>query len=127
MKNNLLKAALACVVFGAAAICPAQTAETMTFKGTVKVGKSVSYILYVGEETGDYAAFCFAKNSAIGRRILAACKNGEVCQFTAKVNQETECKVDRATQKVLSGSGKIVSIASVKPVSSKPGVKTRKG
>lgn len=125
------------IVFGAAAICPAQSGSTDdslvtdgTFKGTLHVGKTTApYIVYVGEESGDFAAFCFTKNSAVGRAILAACKDGGTCQFTGKVDQGAKCKVDRATQKVLSGSGKILSVTSVKSLSSRkkrnPGRKTR--
>jgi hypothetical protein len=137
MRKNLSIAAFSiafCILLGAAAICPAQSSNADdslvtdgTFKGTLHVGKTATpYLVYVGEESGDFAAFCFTKNSAVGRTILAACKDGATCQFTGKVDQGAKCKVDRATQKVLSGSGKILSVTSVKSLSSRKKRSTRK-
>lgn len=76
-----------------------------------------SVILYVGKETGDYAAFCFTNNSQVGRAILAACKDGEQCQFTGEI-ADGECKVP-GLEADLSASGKIVSIKSVKSLAAK--------
>lgn len=87
-----------------------------TFKGTIHVGKSTSYILNVGEETGDFAAFCFAKRSAVGRSIMANCKNGQVCRIVGKVDQGAACKVDSKTRSVLSGTGRMLSVRSARPV-----------
>lgn len=87
--------------------------ETVTYEGKLEIGKTDSTILYVGEETGDYAAFCFTNNSKVGRAILAACKNGEQCEFTGQVNFESPCKVKKL-EASLSASGKITSIKSVK-------------
>ena len=92
-----------------------------TFKGTLHAGKADSYMVYVGEESGDFAAFCFANDSEAGRAILAACKDGETCEFTGKVDQGIECKVDKETQEVLSASGRILSVKSAKSLSSASG------
>lgn len=92
--------------------------DTGTFKGTLHTGKSESYLVYVGEETGDFAAFCFANTSAAGRAILAHCKTGDTCQFSGTVDQSKACKVDAVTQKVLSGSGRVLTAASVRSLSS---------
>ena len=92
--------------------------ETVTFKGGLEVGKTDSVILYVGEETGDYAAFCFPNKSEAGRAILAACKNGEQCEFTGKVNFESACEV-KSLEADLSASGKIMSVEAVKSVAAK--------
>jgi hypothetical protein len=82
-------------------------------------------MVYVGEESGDFAAFCFANDSAAGRAISAACQDGDTCEFTGTVDQGIECKVDRETRKVLSASGRILSVKSAKSLSStstgKPG------
>jgi hypothetical protein len=37
--------------------------------GELQVGKAESVILYLGEESGDYAAYCFANDSEAGRAI----------------------------------------------------------
>ena len=95
-----------------------------TFKGTLRAGKADSYMVYVGEESGDFAAFCFANASEAGRAILAACRDGDTCEFNGKVDQGVECKVDKETQKVLSAGGRILSVTSAKPLPSAGGGKT---
>ena len=112
------------IVLGAAALCPAQSKKADeslitegSFKGTLHAGKTDSYMVYVGEESGDFAAFCFANESEDGRAMLAACKDGGTCEFTGKVDQGIECKVDKETMKVLSASGRILSVKSVKSLS----------
>lgn len=81
--------------------------------------------MYLGEESGDYAAFCFANNSEVGRAILAACKNGEQCEFVGKVDFESACKV-KNLEANLSASGKITKIESVKSPARKTGRTTVK-
>jgi len=93
--------------------------ETVTYKGALQTGKTESVILYVGEETGDYAAFCFTNKSAVGRAVLAACKNGGQCEFTGEIG-DGECQVP-GLEANLSYSAKITKIVSVK----KPPVKKR--
>ena len=95
-------------------------AETMTYKGQLTVGKTDSTILYVGEETGDYAAFCFKTASAVGRKILAVCKNGEQCEFTGQINFESGCRV-KNLEADLSASGRIISVSKVKSFAKKGG------
>jgi hypothetical protein len=90
-----------------------------TFKGTLHTGTTGSYLLYVGAESGDFAAFCFPNASAAGKAILAKCGDGSTCEFKGKVDQGAECKVDRETQKVLSGSGKVLSVTSTRLISGK--------
>lgn len=87
--------------------------ETVSFKGALAVGKTDSTILYLGAESGDYAAFCFLNNSEAGRAILAACKNGEQCEFVGKVDFAGPCAV-KGLEAGLSASGKITKIESVK-------------
>jgi len=64
--------------------------------------------------------FCFANNSAVGRAVLAACKNGEQCEFVGKVNFESPCKV-KNLEADLSASGRITKIESVKSLTRKTG------
>ncbi|MBC7912348.1 MAG: hypothetical protein H7Y30_17710 [Pyrinomonadaceae bacterium] len=91
--------------------------ESETYAGELQVGKTQSVILYFGAESGDYAAFCFKNNSAVGRAILAACKDKQQCQFTGEVTGG-ECKVP-GLEADLSASSKIVSIKSVKSLAAK--------
>ncbi len=86
------------------------TAEAVT--GTLQVGERESVILYFGEESGDYAAWCFENDSAAGKRILAACENGQECEVTGTIDYEAGCKVP-GLEANLSASGKITSVESV--------------
>lgn len=96
---------------GAVGTSPSGT-ETQTWAGELQVGKTESVILYVGAESGDYAAFCFKNRSKVGRAILAACKNREQCQFRGEV-VDGNCKVP-GLEASLSASSRILSIKSVK-------------
>jgi hypothetical protein len=82
-------------------------------RGELQVGKTESVILYFGAESGDYAAYCFANDSEAGRAILAACKNGEQCEFGGDVNYEGGCKVP-GLEADLSASGQVLKVESVK-------------
>ncbi|HKY05682.1 MAG TPA: hypothetical protein VJQ56_12370, partial [Blastocatellia bacterium] len=88
-----------------------------SYTGRLQVGKTDSVILYVGEDTGDYAAFCFKNDSQAGRAILAVCKDGEPCQFTGEL-ADGACKVP-GLEADLSASSKIVSVKSVKNLAPK--------
>ncbi len=92
--------------------------ETNTFKGQLNVGKTVSSILYVGEESGDYAAFCFMNTSAVGRQILKTCKNGAQCEFTGEIDYEKACQV-AGLEADLSAAGTITKLDSVKSSAAK--------
>ena len=86
-------------------------------QGELQAGKTESVILYVGEETGDYAAYCFTNDSEAGRAILAACKDDEQCEVTGTIDEGT-CKVP-GLEADLSSSGKISKVASVKSLGRK--------
>src|SRR5215213_8417591 len=88
-------------------------ADVETIRGELQVGKSGSVILYFGEESGDYAAYCFANDSEAGRAILAACKDREQCEFSGEVDAEGGCKVP-GLEADLSASGKVLKVVSVK-------------
>ena len=96
---------------------PAGEAEASEIQGELQVGKSESIILYVGMETGDYAAYCFTNDSEAGRAILAACKDREQCAVTGTVD-DYKCKVP-GLEADLSASGKISKVASVKSLGRK--------
>ena len=94
-------------------------ADVETIRGELQVGKSGSVILYFGEESGDYAAYCFANDSEAGRAILAACKDREQCEFSGEVDAEGGCKVP-GLEADLSASGKVLKVVSVKSLGRKP-------
>ena len=85
--------------------------EPITFLGMIEMGKTDSAIFSVSTKTGDVAAYCFPNNSEAGRAILAACKNGEQCEFTGKVDTEGGCQIK--DERELSASGKVISIVKV--------------
>lgn len=88
--------------------------ESQSVTGELRTGKTESLILYVGMETGDYAAYCFKNASEAGRAILAACKDGEQCEVRATLGgTETECKVP-GLEVNLSASFNVIKVASAK-------------
>jgi hypothetical protein len=96
---------------------PAGESEASEIQGELQVGKTESVILYVGSETGDYAAYCFTNDSEAGRAILAACKDREQCEVNGTVG-DYRCKVP-GLEADLSASGKISKVASVKSLGRK--------
>ena len=52
-------------------------AQTVTYQGQLKVGKTDSVIIYLSEETDELWGFCFRNKSTRGRAILAKCRNGQ--------------------------------------------------
>jgi hypothetical protein len=99
------------------AISPAGQSDAATIQGELQVGKAESVILYVGMETGDYAAYCFTNASEAGRAILAACKNKGQCEVTGTI-ADYRCKVP-GLEADLSASGRIVKVQSVKSLGRK--------
>jgi hypothetical protein len=97
---------------------PASQSEASEIEGELQVGKTESVILYVGEETGDYAGYCFTNDSEAGRAILAACKDKERCSVKATVDHEAGCKVP-GLEATLSDSGKITKVESAKSLGRK--------
>lgn len=86
--------------------------------GELQVGKTESVILYVGEESGDYAAYCFANDSDAGKAILAACKDKQQCEVKGTIDGTAKCKVP-GLEADLSDSGRITSVKSAKSVGKK--------
>lgn len=99
--------------------------DSGSVSGTLEIGKTVSAILYFGEESGDYAGYCFTNNSAAGKKILATCKKGEKCEVSGKMDYESSCKVP-GLEADLSNSGKIISVTSVKSLAVKTNTKISK-
>ena len=91
---------------------PSGDSESENVSGELQTGKTESVILYVGEETGDYAAYCFMNDSDAGRAILAACKDKENCEVKATLG-EGGCKVP-GLEADLSASFKIEKVSSAK-------------
>jgi hypothetical protein len=91
--------------------------ETQTVSGELQKGNAESVILYVGMETGDYAAYCFDNNTDDGRKILEACGNKMQCEVTAEIS-EGSCKVP-GLEADLSDSGRIKKVVSVKTLGKK--------
>lgn len=120
IKSILLVALLA--ASGTVISALSQTAggeKVENIRGELQVGKTESVILYVGEESGDYAAYCFANDSEAGRAIMAACKNGEQCEISGSVEYGFTCKVP-GLEADLSASGRVLKVDSVKSVGGKP-------
>ncbi len=92
--------------------------EDNAIQGELQIGKIKSVILYLGEESGDYAAYCFPNDSEVGRAILAACKNGERCEFVGTVADDMNCEVP-GLEANLSASFKITKVTSVKSLGRK--------
>lgn len=120
--RTVLSAAMLAVLgmFVSVHTAPAQTGgeRVENIRGELQAGKTESVILYVGQESGDYAAYCFANDSEAGRAIMAACKNGEQCEFSGSVDYSGGCKVP-GLEADLSASAKILKAESVKAVGGK--------
>lgn len=90
-----------------------EESENENVSGELQVGKTQSLILYVGMETGDYAAYCFMNDSDAGRAILAKCKDGENCEVKATLGEGEGCEVP-GLEATLSASFTIAKVISVK-------------
>ena len=99
------------------AVTPAADTEASKIQGELQVGKTESLILYVGMESGDYAAYCFANESEAGRAILAACKDKGQCEVTGTTGSG-KCEVP-GLEADLSDSGRITKVVSAKPLAGK--------
>ncbi len=87
--------------------------EAGEVEGELQVGKTESVILYFGEESGDYAGYCFANDSDAGKAILAACKDRQQCKVTGTIDGSAPCKVP-GLEADLSASGRINAVKSAK-------------
>jgi hypothetical protein len=86
-----------------------------TWTGQIKVAQPVSMFNYVGAESGDWAPMRFLNDSEAGKKILAACSNDDMCEFTGVVEWLDEVPPENA-----SAIGQIVRVDSVKRVPATP-------
>jgi hypothetical protein len=93
---------------------PASDSDNEPVSGELQVGKTESVILYAGEETGDYAAYCFTNASEVGRAILAKCKNKDQCEVTATLGDGGgSCKIS-GLEATLSAEFRILKVNTIK-------------
>ncbi len=97
---------------------PAGHTEEGKLQGELQVGRTQSVILYLGQESGDYAGYCFGNDSDAGRTILAACKDRSQCAIVATIDYESRCIVPEF-QGDLSATGAILRVASAKDMGPK--------
>jgi len=83
--------------------------DSGTWAGQVKVAQPISMFNYVGAESGDFAPMRFRNDSEAGRKILAACSNDDLCEFTGVVEW-----LDEPPPPDASAIGQIVRVDSVK-------------
>ena len=108
--NSIVKIVVFLFLIAPGFVANGQQSEIVTYEGQLQVGKRESTIVYLGEETGDLAAFCFMNNSSIGRAILSKCKNKEQCKFSGRVDWSKSCSISGG----FSARAKIVSLKSVR-------------
>lgn len=80
-----------------------------TWAGQIKVAQPVSMFNYVGAESGDFAPMRFRNDSEAGKKILAACSNDDMCEFTGAVEW-----LDETPPPDASAIGQIVRVDTVK-------------
>lgn len=83
--------------------------EQGSWTGQIAVAQPVSMFNYVGAESGDFAPMRFQNDSEVGRKILAACSDGDMCEFTGVIEW-----LDEAPPPDASAIGRIVRVDSVK-------------
>ena len=83
--------------------------ESGTWAGQIRVAEPVSMFNYVGAESGDFAPMRFRNDSEAGRKILAACSDGDNCELTGAVEW-----LDEPPPPDASAVGRIVRVDSVK-------------
>ncbi len=90
----------------------AESAEAEAISGTLKIGDNESVILYHGEESGDYAAWCFDNDSDVGRRILELVTDGQDVEISGTIDHGADCFVP-GLEADLSASGRILKVETV--------------
>lgn len=109
-RNSIIKIVVFLFLIAHCFMANGQQTETVTYEGQFKVGKRESTIVYLGEETGDLAAFCFTNKSSIGRAILSRCKNKGRCKFSGRVDWNSSCSIRGG----FSARAKIIALKSVR-------------
>ena len=111
-RNSIIKTVAFLFLIAPGFVANAQQSEKAAYEGQLQVGKHESAIIYLGDETGDLAAFCFPNRSSVGRAILSKCKNREQCKFSGRVDWNGSCSITGD----FSARAKIVSLKSVRKV-----------
>jgi hypothetical protein len=83
--------------------------DSGTWAGQIKVAQPVSMFNYVGAESGDFAPMRFRNDSEAGKKILAVCKDDDLCEFTGLVEW-----LDEPPPPDASAIGQIVRVDRVK-------------
>jgi uncharacterized SAM-binding protein YcdF (DUF218 family) len=65
---------------------PHKDLYTMEIKGLLKTKDSWGYIGDVSENTGDFRPYFFPINSPVGKKILAACSDGDYCKLSGSMD-----------------------------------------
>ena len=87
---------------------------TMEIKGLLKTKDGWGYIGDVSENTGDFRPYFFPINSPVGKKILAACSDGDYCKLSGSMDFIDLPKVINAMDiGENSGSFEIISVKSV--------------
>jgi len=89
--------------------------ESGTWTGQVKIAQPVSMFNYVGAESGDLAPIRFRNDSDVGRKLLAACSNDDLCEFTGVVEW-----LDETPPPDASAIGQIVRVDSARRLPAMP-------
>ena len=89
--------------------------ESGTWTGQVKIAQPVSMFNYVGAESGDFAPIRFRTDSDVGRKLLGACSNDDMCEFTGVVEW-----LDETPPPDASAIGQIVRVDSAKRLPKTP-------
>jgi hypothetical protein len=110
--NFIIKSVIFPFLLASTLAASSRLTESVAYEGQLRIGKNESTIVYLGEETGDLAAFCFSNKSSVGRAVLSKCKNGEQCKFSGRVDWKISCSIKGN----FSARAKIVSIRSVRKI-----------
>ncbi len=89
--------------------------ESGTWTGQLKIAQTVSMFNYVGVESGDFAPIRFRNDSDVGRKLLGACSNDDMCEFTGVVEW-----LDETPPPGASAIGQIVRVDSAKRLPATP-------
>lgn len=93
----------------AAQTATSENQDSGTWAGQIKIAQPVSMFNYVGAESGDFAPMRFRNDSEAGKKILAACRNDDLCEFTGIVEW-----LDETPPPDASAIGQIIRVESVK-------------
>jgi len=82
----------------------------MIIEGTLKIYGEWGAINYYGEDSGDWVPYFFKIDSAVGKKILETCKEGDPC----KVNGTVTTMENPPKDVDVSGASEVNEITSIK-------------